>query len=141
MKIRLIRFIRRQRKQDALRRHLHFREGKEFLPQILQRGTDMINRIVDNQEPVVDVGPFFHFDLRILAVVAAQVQLELVGDVSGYNLGRNIVFAFRERHQDGFVNIVVYQDDTAFRRLYQVGGKDMGVKDLAVIENAFNGRQ
>ena len=98
----------------------------------------MIHRIVDNQESVVDVGSFFHIDLRILAIVAVQVQLELVGDASGDNLCRYIVFPFRERHKHGFINIVVNQNDTAFRRLYQIGSKDMGIKDLAVIENTFN---
>ena len=101
----------------------------------------MINRIVDNQKSIVDVGSFFHIDLRILAVVAAQVQLELIGDAFSDNFCRYIVFPFRESGQDRLIDIVVNQNDTAFRRLYQIGGKDIGVKNLAVIENAFNGWQ
>ena len=48
--------------------------------------------------------------------------------------------AFGKHHQDGLIQVVVNEDNALFCCFNQISGKDIGVKDLAVEENALNGR-
>ena len=57
------------------------------------------------------------------------------------NLRGNILFAFRQHQQHGFVDVVVDEDDVFPCRPDQVGGESICVEYLAVIKDAFHGWQ
>ena len=58
---------------QPIRRNFHFGKREQFLPQVFQGGTDVVNVVVDNEEAVVKAGRFRHNDRRILLVVPCQI--------------------------------------------------------------------
>lgn len=50
----------------------------------------MVNGIINDQESVVDTISLLNIDDGILAVVAVQIQLELVGNYLGDNIGCHV---------------------------------------------------
>lgn len=54
--------------QQFLRCHLHFVEGKPTLAKVFQRGTDMVDGIIDAKVAVVDAVVLLHVDGLILCV-------------------------------------------------------------------------
>ena len=59
--------------QQLVSSHYHLRERKEFLSEIFQRGSDVIDRVIDDQKTVVDVVGLGEFDGLVLAVVLLEV--------------------------------------------------------------------
>ena len=66
--------------------NLHPAKSKPFLAQVLQRGADMIDGVVDAEEAVVGVLEHIDGDGTVLRVVALQVEGELLCDVACVNL-------------------------------------------------------
>ena len=58
--------------QQPIRPHLHPIKTKPFLPQVLQRGADMIHRVVDAEEAVVGCRELLDGDGTVLRIVALQ---------------------------------------------------------------------
>ena len=101
----------------------------------------MVNGIVNDQKPVVDTISLLNIDDGILAIVAVHIQFELTGNSFGDNSGVYIGIAFRKCYQHRFIEIIVNQDYPLLRRFDEIGNKNVSVKDLAVVENAFNWRE
>jgi len=120
---------------------LQFRKGEEFFAQILERGADVVCRVVNEQEAVVKFVRLREVDGVVLRVVFCQVELELAGDFSGDDFRVNPGGSFREQEQDGFVHVVVEQDEGFFRGFHEVGGKDVGVEYLPFVKDALHGRE
>ncbi len=76
----------------------------------------MVNGIINDQKSVVETISLLNIDDRILAVVAVQIQLELVGNCLGDNFGYHVGFPFGKCHQHRFIEIIVNQDDPLLRR-------------------------
>ena len=71
---------------QPIRVQFHPTKSEPFLPQVLQRGADMIHRVVDAEEAVVGVLERIDGDGAVLRIVALQVEGELLGDVACVNL-------------------------------------------------------
>ena len=93
--------------------------------------------VIDYEEAVVDVAGLNKADWSILGVVLFEVQLELLWKAAGADFGGDSVGALGEHQQDGFIHIVVDQDKASACGADQVGGKDIGIEDLAVVEDTF----
>ncbi len=115
----------------------HAAEGEPFLAQVLQRGADMIHRVIDAEEAVVGVLERIDVDGAVLRIVSLQVEGELLGDGACVNLCAHPVGTFVEEGQHRVVNIVVEQDDAALGTADKVTDKGVGVKDLPVVEDAL----
>lgn len=48
--------------QYCLSGHLQFGEGEEFLPEVFQGGTEVVNLVVDDEETVVNGVADFYLD-------------------------------------------------------------------------------
>ncbi len=121
--------------------NLHPAKCEPFLVQVLQRGADMIHRVIDAEEAVVGVLERIDGDGAVLRIVALQVEGELLGDVARVNLCTHVVGAFVKQGQHRVVHVVVEQDDAAFGAAHQVADESVGIEDLSVIEDALYGRQ
>ena len=66
--------------------NLHPAKSKPFLSQVLQRGAEVIHRVVDAEEAVVGVLERIDGDGAVLCVVPLQVEGELLCDVACVNL-------------------------------------------------------
>ena len=53
---------------QPFRRNIHFGKREQFLAQIFQGSTDVIDRFINDEESVVEAGAFHHLYPRILAV-------------------------------------------------------------------------
>jgi hypothetical protein len=96
--------------------------------------------VVDYEEAVVDVVGLDKADRSILGVVLFEVKLKLLRKAAGADFGGDSVGALGEHQQDGFVDIIVDQDKAGACGADQVGGKDIGIEDLAVVEDTFYGK-
>ena len=67
--------------------------------------------------------------------------MKLIGNRFDDDFNCHINFTFGKRHQHRFIKIIVDQDDPLLRRFDEIGNKNVSVKDLAVVENAFNWRE
>jgi hypothetical protein len=67
----------------------------------------MVDRVVNNQEAVVECLGFVNRYRRVLCVVLCQVQLQLFGYIPGVNLCANCCPSFRKQQQNSFVDEVV----------------------------------
>ena len=126
---------------QPIRPNLHPAKSKPFLPQVLQRGAEVIYCVVDAEEAVVGVLERIDGDGTVLRVVALLVEGKLLRDVACVNLCAYPVGALVEQGQHRVVHIVVEQDDAAFGASHQVADESVGVEDLSVEEDALNGRQ
>ena len=77
----------------------------------------------------------------ILAVVFLHVQLQLVADGLRVDVGFYAGIPFAEHQQHRLVHVVVYQQQGYPCRADKVGGELVGIEQLAVVEDAFHGRQ
>ncbi len=55
----------------------HATEGEPFLPQVLQRGTDMIHCVINAEKAVVGIWERIDGDGTVLRIVALQVERHL----------------------------------------------------------------
>ena len=62
--------------------NLHPVKSEPFLAQILQRGSEVIHRVIDAEEAVVGVMERIGGDGAVLRIVALQVEGELLCDVA-----------------------------------------------------------
>ena len=93
--------------------------------------------LVDKKKAVVAAGDDFDLDGRVLGVVFVEIECELPADFlrvdgcgySGPPLGKH--------EQDGFIHVIVHEDEGGLRLLDERGGKCVGVENLAVVENAL----
>ena len=92
----------------------------------------MVNRAVDDEETIVVAGGFFNSDGWVLLVVLGQVGGQHWQHFPCDDSGSHIRIPFRQQQQNRFVDVVVNQHDVFFRGFDKVGGKDVGIKDLAV---------
>jgi len=60
--------------QQFISPHFHLRERKEFLSEILQRCSYVVDRVIDNHKAVVDVVGLGERDGVVLAVVLLEIQ-------------------------------------------------------------------
>ena len=68
-------------------RNIQFGEGEHFPPQVFQRSANVVhNRMIDNQETVVDFLASMHRYRRILAIVPLHIQLKLAADLPCVNV-------------------------------------------------------
>ena len=98
-------------------------------------------RPVDYQEAVVALFADMHLNRCILAVVLLLIQLQLAADSLRVYVSLHADIALAEHQQYGLVDVVIYQQQGYPCRAYQVRGELVGVEDLAVVEDAFHGRQ
>ena len=93
--------------------------------------------LVDKKKAVVAAGDDFDLDGRVLGVVFLEIECELPADFlrvdgcgySGPPLGKH--------EQDGFIHVIVHEDEGGLRLFDERGGKCVGVEYLAVVENAL----
>ena len=64
--------------QQCLRRQRHLREGEEFRAEVLQGGAEVIDGVIHDEEPVVDVAGRDQTNRFILGIMFRNVQLELL---------------------------------------------------------------
>ena len=57
---------------------MHLDIGEEFLASVFQRGTEEIDRIVDNEETVMIMTADVYINRWVLLVVAQNIQLLLL---------------------------------------------------------------
>jgi len=96
---------------QLLRGHLHLVEGKPAFAEVFQRGSDVVDGVVDAEEPVVDFVEGLHLDRLILGVVLREVERELLRDTLGVDGGRHLRLPLVEYRQHGVIDIVVEKDD------------------------------
>ena len=98
-------------------------------------------RPVDNQEAVMALLVGMDAYRGILAVVLLQIQLQLVADSLRVYVGLHADIALAEHQQHRLVHIGVYQQQGYPCGADKVDGELVGIKQLAVVENAFHRRQ
>ncbi len=122
---------------QRLNPNLHPAKSKPILSQVLQRGAEVIYRVVDAEEAVVGVLERINGDGAVLCIVALQVERQLAGDAARIDLCAHTIGAHVEQGQYRVVHIVVEQDDAALGTADKVTDKGVGVKDLPVVEDAL----
>ena len=127
--------------QQLVSPHFHLRERKKLLSEIFQRGSDVIDRVIDNHKAVVDVVGLGERDRVVLAVVLLEVQQKGLRYLSRADLCCHFWFPFREHQQHAFVYIVVNQYDPCPGGVYQLCCEHICIEDLSVVEYAFHRRQ
>ncbi len=85
----------------------HLGKSKPFLAKVFQRGTDMVDAIVDAEEAVVGAVEGHDGDGAVLGIVLGDVERQLMRDGFGVNLGFDGLLAFVEEGEHGVVDIVV----------------------------------
>lgn len=119
---------------------VHAGEGKPSLPQVLQRGTEMIQfTLVNQQKAVMALSEDLQDDFRILGVVLFQVKLQRFGNAFGVKGRLHSVPSLGHQSQHTFINVIVYQNEFFLGFLNQIRHKDIGIKYLPVEENALFG--
>ena len=71
---------------QRLSHNLHPAKSEPFITQVLPRGADMIDGVVDTEEAVVGVLERIDGDGAVLRIVALQVEGKLLRDVACVNL-------------------------------------------------------
>ena len=127
--------------QHLRRRHFHPVECEQLLSQVFEGRAEVIDGVVDDEEAVVVAVALPNRNGRILPVVAFEIKGQRFRDVFRDNLRRHALFPFRQHQQHRIVHIVVDEGDTFLRRTDQVGGEGVCVKDLPVVEDAFDRRK
>ena len=79
--------------QQFLCGHLHSIEGKPPLAKVFQRGSDMIDGVVDTQVAVVNTVVLLHVDGLVLSIMLRKVERKLLLDLLCVDGGRNLSFA------------------------------------------------
>ena len=82
-----------------------------------------------------------YIDRGVLLVVAQNIQLLLLRQLTRIDRCRDSSISFAEHRKSGFVDVIVYQDYRASGLLDKADDIGVGVEDLAIVENAFDGRQ
>ena len=77
---------------QLFRLHLHFREGEPLLAEVFQRGTDMVDCVVDAEETVVDFIKSLHLDGLILGIVLSKVIKVANCDLEELVVGTKVTF-------------------------------------------------
>ena len=127
---------------DSRSGYLQFGEGEHLFAEVFQGGADVINvRAVDNQEAVVALLVGVDAYRGILAVVLLHVQLQLVADGLRVDVGFHAGIPFAEHQQHRLVHVVVYQQQGLPCGADKVCDELVGIEQLAVVEDAFYGRQ
>ena len=116
---------------------MHADIGEEFLSGIFQRGPEDIDRIVDDQETVVVMLTHIYYNRWILLVVALNVELLLLGELTGVDGGRDVVCAMAQHGQGIDVDIVVDERDGTLRLFDEVDDMGISIEDLSVVEDAL----
>ena len=97
--------------------------------------------LVDDQEAVVRLVELSDLDRGVLGVMLLDIQGKLFRDLGGINSRFHTGGTLGEKHQDGFVDIVVDQDNRTAGGADQAGSEFIGIEQLAVIKDTFYGRQ
>ena len=77
----------------------------------------------------------------VLLIVALHIELLLLGELTGIDGGRNTGVAIAEHRQGINVDVVIYKDDGMLRLLDESDNLGISIKDLPIVEYAFNRRQ
>ena len=102
----------------------------------------MVNvRSIDNQEAVVALLVGMDAYWGILAIVLLHVQLQLLADGLRIDVGFHAGVPLAEHQQHRFVHVIVNQQKGLPCGADKVGGELVGIEQLAVVEDAFHGRQ
>lgn len=73
-------------------------EGKPFLAQVLQRGTNVVNIVVDDEETVVRLPVFVDRNGRIFGIVPLDIELQNLADAGGEYSSFYFGLPFAQQH-------------------------------------------
>ena len=125
--------------QQFLCGHCHPIEREPPLTKVFQRGSDMIDGVVDTQVAVVNTVVLLHIDGLVLSIMLRKVERKLLLDLLCVDGGRNLGLALVKHRQHGIIYIVIEEDDALFGRADEVGNKGVGIENLTVEEDTLGG--
>ena len=120
---------------------MHADIGEEFLTGILQAGTKDVDHIIDDEEAVVIPLTYIYYNRCILLVMTLHVELLLLRELAGVDGGRDVGITIAEHRQGIDVNVIVDEDDRCLGLFNEADDMGVGIEDLSVVEDAFDGWQ
>ena len=119
--------------------HLHLGEGEPAAAKVFERGSEVVDGVVDAEETVVRLVEHVDGDRGKLGVMLPDVKRKLLGDGFGVDLRGYVFVAFVKEGKHGIINVVVNQNYTLLGGADKVGGEGVGLEDLAVEEDTLLG--
>ena len=85
---------------------VHAGEGKPLLPQILERGTEMVQfALIDQQKAVMALGEGLQGDWGILGVMLFQIELQGFGNAFGVKRRPHSIPSLGQQGQHTFIEL------------------------------------
>ena len=120
---------------------MHADVGEELLTGILQAGTENVDYIVDDEEAVVVSLAYIYYNRCILLVMTLHVELLLLRELTGVDGGRDVGITIAEHRQGIDVDVIVDKDDRCLGLFDEADDVSISIKDLSIVEDAFDGWQ
>ena len=112
----------------------HQGDCKPFLAEVLYGCAEVIDAVIDYQEPVVRVLEYLQLNCRVLGIVLVDVQLESLAYLLCVDCGGNAGSTLVQYCEDCVIHIVVNKDNPELGFSYEIRDEGVSIIGLAIEE-------